>query len=161
MRRVDKPVPATTRTNRPQSEPLCGRPWVRYWLHPEHLDLKRRQDVQEPRWGNVIGIDELLSHLSHDELVRWFILLTLSRQAAVPAGSCARRPSQGYARIKKLVSVLADKLRDSVADVALPTGLYVSQRPEVERVPAPASSVSARQYRAEEPRPSRPLHRAE
>ena len=23
-----------------QSEPLCGEPWVRYWLHPEHLDLR-------------------------------------------------------------------------------------------------------------------------
>ncbi|HET9954028.1 MAG TPA: DALR domain-containing protein, partial [Polyangiaceae bacterium] len=42
--------------------------------------------------------------------------------------------SQGYARIKKLVTVLADKLRGQ-GDIPLSPGLYASQRSEAEQVP--------------------------
>jgi cysteinyl-tRNA synthetase len=42
--------------------------------------------------------------------------------------------AQGYARIKKLVSILADKLR-AAPGLSLARGLYASERPESERVP--------------------------
>ncbi len=114
-----------------QSEPLCGRPWVRYWLHPEHLDLR---DVKMSKsLGNVIGIDELLSHLSHDE-ARWFFATQHYRAKLPFSWELTAQAAQGYARVKKLVSVLAGKLEDE-KDVALPGGIYASMRPEAERVP--------------------------
>ncbi|MDB4974851.1 MAG: cysS2 [Myxococcaceae bacterium] len=129
-----------------QSEPLCGRPWVRYWLHPEHLDLK---DVKMSKsLGNVIGIDELLSHLGHDE-VRWFFATQHYRAKLPFSWELCTQASQGYARIKKLVSVLADKLRGKTADIVLPAGLYASQRPEAERVPRLRHQYLHGQYRAE------------
>jgi cysteinyl-tRNA synthetase len=42
--------------------------------------------------------------------------------------------TQGYARIKKLVSILADKLRGQPTSGFVP-GKYASERPEAERVP--------------------------
>jgi cysteinyl-tRNA synthetase len=114
-----------------QSEPLCGRPWVRYWLHPDHLDLK---DVKMSKsLGNVIGIEELLSKHRHDE-VRWFYATQHYRSKLPFSWDLLTQAGQGYARIKKLVTVLADKLRGQ-ADIALPPGSYASQRPEAERVP--------------------------
>jgi cysteinyl-tRNA synthetase len=120
-----------------QSEPLCGRPWVRYWLHPEHLDLideKTGKYIKMSKsLGNVIGIDELLSHLAHDE-VRWFFATQHYRTKLPFNWELCAQGVAGYTRIKKLVSVLADKLRGA-GDVALPAGVYASQRPEAERVP--------------------------
>ncbi|MET0286745.1 MAG: DALR domain-containing protein, partial [Polyangiales bacterium] len=114
-----------------QSEPLCGRPWVRYWLHPEHLDLR---DVKMSKsLGNVIGIDELLTHLSHDE-ARWFFATQHYRAKLPFSWDLTGQAAQGYARVKKLITVLADKLRGA-SDITLPTGVYASQRPEAERVP--------------------------
>ena len=114
-----------------QAEPLCGRPWVRYWLHPDHLDLK---DVKMSKsLGNVIGIEELLSRHGHDE-ARWFYATQHYRAKLPFSWELVAQAAQGYARIKKLVTILADKLRAQPA-VALGPGLYASERPEAERVP--------------------------
>ena len=114
-----------------QSEPLCGRPWVRYWLHPEHLDLKEVK--MSKSLGNVIGIPELLGRHDHDE-VRWFFATQHYRSKLPFSWELLAQTAQGYARIKKLVTVLAEKLRD-VSDIQLPVGAYASQRPDTERVP--------------------------
>ena len=114
-----------------QSEPLCGRPWVRYWLHPDHLDLK---DVKMSKsLGNVIGIEELLSRHGHDE-VRWFYATQHYRAKLPFSWELVAQAAQGYARIKKLVTILADKLR-AESPIALTPGKYASERPEAERVP--------------------------
>jgi cysteinyl-tRNA synthetase len=114
-----------------QSEPLCGRPWVRYWLHPDHLDLK---DVKMSKsLGNVIGIEELLSRHGHDE-ARWFYATQHYRSKLPFSWDLVAQAAQGYARIKKLVSILADKLR-AAPGLSLARGLYASERPESERVP--------------------------
>ena len=92
-----------------QSEPLCGRPWVRYWLHPEHLDLK---DVKMSKsLGNVIGIDELLEQAQPRRGALVLRARSTTARSCRSAGSCSTQAAQGYARIKKLVTVLADKLR--------------------------------------------------
>jgi cysteinyl-tRNA synthetase len=114
-----------------QSEPLCGRPWVRYWLHPEHLDLKEVK--MSKSLGNVIGIDELLSRHSHDE-ARWFFATQHYRSKLPFSWDLVAQTAQGFARIKKLVSVLADKL-SKAENIALPPGVYATQRSGEERVP--------------------------
>jgi cysteinyl-tRNA synthetase len=117
-----------------QSEPLCGRPWVRYWLHPEHLDLR---DVKMSKsLGNVIGVSELLEHHGHDE-VRWFFATQHYRAKLPFSWDLCTQAAQGYARVKKLVTVLADKLRGAgdAGQIALPRGVYASQRAQNERVP--------------------------
>jgi cysteinyl-tRNA synthetase len=114
-----------------QSEPLCGRPWVRYWLHPDHLDLK---DVKMSKsLGNVIGIQELLTRHSHDE-ARWFYATQHYRAKLPFSWELVTQAAQGYARIKKLVDILADKLR-AAPQPALAPGRYATERPEQERVP--------------------------
>jgi cysteinyl-tRNA synthetase len=114
-----------------QSEPLCGRPWVRYWLHPEHLDLK---DVKMSKsLGNVVGIEELLSRHPHDE-VRWFFATQHYRSKLPFSWDLLAGASQGYGRVKKLVTVLADKLRGQ-GSIPLAPGSYASERPEDEQVP--------------------------
>jgi cysteinyl-tRNA synthetase len=114
-----------------QSEPLSGRPWVRYWLHPEHLDLKEVK--MSKSLGNVISIAELLSRHGHDE-VRWFYATQHYRSKLPFSWELVEQAAHGYARVKKLVDILADKLRAAPLP-ALPPGLYASQRPEEERVP--------------------------
>jgi cysteinyl-tRNA synthetase len=114
-----------------QSEPLCGHPWVRYWLHPDHLDLK---DVKMSKsLGNVIGVDELVDKLGHDS-ARWFFATQHYRQKLPFSWELCAQSAQGYARIKKLVTVLAGMLGDG-AGVRFPAGRYASERPEAERVP--------------------------
>jgi cysteinyl-tRNA synthetase len=114
-----------------QSEPLCGKPWVRYWLHPEHLDLK---DVKMSKsLGNVIGIEELLSRHGYDE-VRWFFAQQHYRSRLPFSWDLMAQAAQGYSRIKKLVEILAGKLRGKDGFEFAP-GQYASQRSETERVP--------------------------
>ncbi len=127
-----------------QSEPLCGRPWVRYWLHPEHLDLKEVK--MSKSLGNVIGVDEMLARHSHDE-VRWFFATQHYRAKLPFSWELMAQTAQGYARVKKLVSVLAEKLRDA-SDVTLPRGQYASQRPPEERVPRLRHQYCAGAYAA-------------
>jgi cysteinyl-tRNA synthetase len=104
---------------------------VRYWLHPDHLDLKEVK--MSKSLGNVIGIEELLSRHGHDE-VRWFYATQHYRAKLPFSWELVAQAAQGYARIKKLVTILADKLRAQPL-VALERGLYASERPEAERVP--------------------------
>jgi cysteinyl-tRNA synthetase len=132
-----------------QSEPLCGKPWVRYWLHPNHLVIMKKdldeaqrakaecsgdeEEKMSKSLGNVIGIEDLLAKHGHDE-VRWFYS-TQHYRAKLPFNwDLLAQSTQGYTRIKKLVTVLADKLRGK-ADIALPTSVYASQRTDDERVP--------------------------
>jgi cysteinyl-tRNA synthetase len=121
-----------------QSEPLCGRPWVPYWLHPEHLDLKEVK--MSKSLGNVIGIEELLSSHSHDE-VRWFYATQHYRSKLPFSWDLCAQAAQGFARIHKLVSVLAERLDGSEAS-QLPAGSYASERSQAARVPR-----MAHQYR--------------
>ena len=114
-----------------QSEPLCGHPWVKYWLHPEHLDLKNEK--MSKSLGNVIGIPELLERHSHDE-VRWFFSSQHYRSKLPFSWDLLEQSSQGYARVRKLLQILEPKL--TTAPIPhLPKGLYPSQRSAAERFP--------------------------
>jgi cysteinyl-tRNA synthetase len=83
--------------------------------------------------GNVIGISELLARHGHDE-ARWFYATQHYRSKLPFSWELVAQAAQGYARIRKLVDILADKLRAGPLP-ALPPGQYASQRPEAERVP--------------------------
>ena len=56
-----------------QSAPICGHPWVRYWMHPEHLDL--RGEKMSKSLGNVIGVPEIVERFPTDTL-RYFFATT-------------------------------------------------------------------------------------
>jgi cysteinyl-tRNA synthetase len=132
-----------------QSEPLCGRPWVRYWLHPNHLVIMKKdlgdaqraaaqgsseeEEKMSKSLGNVIGIADLLAKHTHDE-VRWFYS-TQHYRAKLPFNwELLAQASQGYARVKKLVNVLTEKLRGK-GEVSLPRSVYASQRGSDEQTP--------------------------
>lgn len=116
-----------------QSEPLCGHPWVRYWLHPEHLDL--RGVKMSKSLGNVIGIGDLVARHSADG-VRWFYA-THHYRSKLPFGwDLMEQAITGYQRIKRLVDVLAERLLAAPERPTLSTlGEYPSQRPEAQRFP--------------------------
>lgn len=107
-----------------QSQPLCGAPWVKYWLHPEHLDLKNEK--MSKSLGNVIGIDQLLEGRSHDE-IRWFFAAQHYRSKLPFSWELLEQSAQGYARLKKLVGILEEKLAPEPLP-KLPAGKYASQR---------------------------------
>ncbi len=116
-----------------QSEPLCGEPWVRYWLHPEHLDL--RGVKMSKSLGNVIGVPDLLARHGADA-VRWFYA-THHYRTKLPFGwDLMEQAIAGYQRIKRLVDVLAERLLAAPAPPAIPArGDYASARPPEERAP--------------------------
>lgn len=113
-----------------QSEPLCEhKPWVKYWMHPEHLDL--RGEKMSKSLGNVIGIPELLERYRHDE-VRWFYATTHYRTKLPFAEDVIEAALEGYRKITKLLGIIEAKLA-AVPDDALQIpagGVYASLRPE-------------------------------
>jgi cysteinyl-tRNA synthetase len=110
-----------------QSEPLCGHPWVRYWLHPEHLDL--RGEKMSKSLGNVIHVPALCARHGYDA-VRWFYATHHYRTKLPFSWELMDQACAGYRRIRRLVDVLAEKLS---AAPELPSlgvaGQYASQRP--------------------------------
>jgi len=116
-----------------QSEPLCGHPWVRHWLHPEHLDL--RGVKMSKSLGNVIGVSDLLDRHGPDG-VRWFYA-THHYRSKLPFGwDLMEQAITGYQRIKRLVDVLAERILTAPSlPVSAAHGLYPSQRPPEERTP--------------------------
>ena len=117
-----------------QSEPLCGSPWVRYWMHPEHLDL--RGEKMSKSLGNVIGIPALLTRHRYDE-VRWFYAMNHYRTKLAFSDELIDAAAEGYRKITKLLGILESKLSAvPEEELTVPVaGLYASMRPEEERVP--------------------------
>jgi len=112
-----------------QSEPLCGHPWVGYWMHPEHLDL--RGIKMSKSLGNVIGIPDLLVDHRYDE-IRWFFASTHYRTKLAFAPDLVSACAEGFKKITRAVKILGDRLRAvapeaRVIPVASP---YASMRPE-------------------------------
>jgi len=119
-----------------QSEPICGHPWVRYWLHPEHLDL--RGEKMSKSLGNVIHVPELCARHGYDAL-RWFFSTHHYRTKLPFSWDLLDQSFAGYRRIRRLVEVIAEKLTAAAAAGPLPplgvAGTYASQRSPEERVP--------------------------
>jgi len=91
-----------------QSEPFCDcERWVKYWMHPEHLDL--RGEKMSKSLGNVIGIPDLLSRHTYDE-VRWFYAMTHYRSKLSFSDDLIDAAAEGYQKITKLIKILEAKL---------------------------------------------------
>ncbi|MDD9946542.1 MAG: cysteine--tRNA ligase [Myxococcales bacterium] len=90
-----------------QSEPLCGHPWVRYWLHPEHLDL--RGEKMSKSLGNVVGVPELLGEHSYD-VVRWFFASHHYRKKLAYSSELIGASAAGYERILRMLRSLGERL---------------------------------------------------
>lgn len=117
-----------------QSEPLCGAPWVRYWMHPEHLDL--RGEKMSKSIGNVVGIPELLEQFGYDE-VRWFLSTNHYRTKLAFSAELVAAAAEGYKRITRLFRRLEERLEafpdeQLVVPVA---GDYASLRAPGQRLP--------------------------
>jgi cysteinyl-tRNA synthetase len=117
-----------------QSEPVCGAPWVRYWLHPEHLDL--RGEKMSKSLGNVIGVGALVDKWGVDA-VRWFFATTHYRSKLAYGDDLITASKEGFGKIQRLVKILEDKLvgADDGALRVPVAGVYASERPEAERAP--------------------------
>ena len=103
-----------------QAEPLCGHPWVGYWMHPAHLQLL--DEAGEPvkmskSLGNVIGIPALLDE--HDaDIVRWFYGVTHYRSPLAFNWQLVGEAGKGFQKIKRAIAALERQLAE-VDDAAL------------------------------------------
>ena len=130
-----------------QSQPLCEHPWVRYWLHPEHLDLRDEQTGKSVKMskslGNVVSVPDLLAHHSYDE-IRWLFSASHYR-SKLQIGmhdnhivwDLIGQSLTAYQRIKRLLATLRERLASLPATPAAPEpgGVYASLRPPEQRVP--------------------------
>jgi cysteinyl-tRNA synthetase len=116
-----------------QSEALTSAPWVRYWLHPEHLDL--RGIKMSKSLGNVIGVPDLLARHGADA-IRWFYATHHYRQKLPFGWELMEQAIVGYQRVRRLVDTLASRLFSAAELPTIPTrGLYASASPPAQRVP--------------------------
>ena len=120
-----------------QSEPLFGRPWVRYWMHPEHLSLQNEAGEvikMSKSLGNVISVDELLEDRGPN-LIRWFLSTNAHYRSRMAfRWSLVEGSREGFERINRLVEVLADQLGDQdLGDAG--GGTYATIREGSERFP--------------------------
>jgi cysteinyl-tRNA synthetase len=130
-----------------QSEPLCGHPWVRYWMHPEHLDL--RGEKMSKSLGNVIGIPELVE--THGvEGVRWFFNSTHYRTKLSFSGELVASNTAGFEKVLKLLSVLEARLEGADDDELriCMVGNYASLRSPTLAVPREREAFSYGEFGA-------------
>ena len=84
-----------------QSEPLCGcDTWVKYWMHPEHLDL--RGEKMSKSLGNVVGVPQLEAKHGSDN-VRWFYAMNHYRTKMAFSDELIESSAEGFAKITRLV----------------------------------------------------------
>jgi len=110
-----------------QSTPVCGEPWVRYWMHPEHLDMAGEK--MSKSLGNVVGVPELLSTIRYDQL-RWFFSSNHYRTKVGYSAENISASAEGYLRITRLLDILEDRLEkvsEEERQIRVP-GIYASQR---------------------------------
>ncbi len=117
-----------------QSEPLCGHPWVGYWMHPEHLDL--RGIKMSKSLGNVIGVPHLMETHRYDE-IRWFFAATHYRTKLAFTDDLVRASSEGFKKITRAVKILEARLGEVDAEARkIPVASrYASLRAGDEAVP--------------------------
>ena len=110
-----------------QSTPVCGHPWVRYWMHPEHLDLGGVK--MSKSLGNVIGVPDLLELVRYDQL-RWFFSTHHYRIKLAYREDTLHASSEGFLRITRLLDILEERLSAvSAEERAIRVGgIYASQR---------------------------------
>lgn len=124
-----------------QAEPLCGHPWVGYWMHPAHLQLL--DDANTPikmskSLGNVIGIPQLLERHGADE-VRWFYGVTHYRSPLAFSWTLLAETSEGFKKLVRAVKILEQRLVGALAAghaIGIPVvSAYASLRSPEQAVP--------------------------
>ena len=118
-----------------QSEALCcNKPWVGYWMHPEHLDL--RGVKMSKSLGNVIGVPNLLDAHRYDE-IRWFFASTHYRTKLAFSDDLIDASSEGFKKITRLIKILEERLSSVDEDArAIPVpARYASLRSEDDAFP--------------------------
>lgn len=122
-----------------QAEPLCGHPWVGYWMHPAHLQLldEHGKPVKMGKsLGNVIGIPRLLEHCGPD-VVRWFFGVTHYRSSLAFNWQLIGEAGKGFDKVKRAVAAIEARLEQaSDTELVLPVhGTYASLREGEAAVP--------------------------
>jgi cysteinyl-tRNA synthetase len=122
-----------------QAEPLCGHPWVGYWMHPAHLQLldENNEPVKMSKsLGNVISIPELVENYSADQ-IRWFFGVTHYRSSLAFNWQLLGEASKGFDKIKRAVSILEQRLDQATdAQLRIPVqGTYASLRSPEQAIP--------------------------
>jgi cysteinyl-tRNA synthetase len=117
-----------------QSQPFCQHAWVRYWMHPEHLDFGGEK--MSKSLGNVLSVPEILEEYRYDEL-RWFFASNHYRHKLSYSQELVGQAAEGYRRIRRTVELLEEKLAEATdEELRLPVaGDYYSLRSPGEQAP--------------------------
>lgn len=129
-----------------QSEALCcNKPWVGYWMHPEHLDL--RGIKMSKSLGNVIGVPNLLDTHRYDE-IRWFFAATHYRTKLAFTNDLVSAASEGFKKITRAIKILETRLNEVDEEArAIPVASrYASLREGDEAVPRERESFLHGEY---------------
>ncbi|MBL8685150.1 MAG: cysteine--tRNA ligase [Myxococcales bacterium] len=114
-----------------QSAPLCGYPWVRYWMHPEHLDL--RGEKMSKSLGNVIAVPDLIDAWGANA-VRFFFASGHYRSKLGFSHELVKQCIDGFARVEQLVDILESRL-EQAPPAPVTRGLYPTEREPAQRWP--------------------------
>ncbi|PRQ04359.1 Cysteine--tRNA ligase [Enhygromyxa salina] len=133
-----------------QAEPLCGHPWVGYWMHPAHLQLLDEDGKpikMSKSLGNVISIPELREHHSADQ-IRWFFGVTHYRSSLAFNWQLVSEASKGFDKVKRAVTTLEQRLEQAPdEDLKIPVqGSYASLRGADQAIPRERESFVYGQY---------------
>ncbi|EDM78253.1 cysteinyl-tRNA synthetase [Plesiocystis pacifica SIR-1] len=115
-----------------QSEPLCGHPWVNYWMHPAHLQLlnEEGQPIKMSKsLGNVISIGDLVAKHGPDA-ARWYFGVTHYRSSLAFNWQLLDEATKGFDKVRRAVKMIADRLAEvDDAELRVPTvGTYAGLR---------------------------------
>ncbi|MFO7562600.1 MAG: cysteine--tRNA ligase [Enhygromyxa sp.] len=132
-----------------QAEPLCGHPWVGYWMHPAHLQLldeSGKPVKMSKSLGNVIGIPELVEHGA--DVVRWLYGVTHYRSPLAFNWQLLGEAGKGFEKIKRAVAALERRLEQaSDAELRLPVASsYASLREGDAAIPREREGFVSGQY---------------
>jgi cysteinyl-tRNA synthetase len=128
-----------------QAEPLCGHPWVGYWMHPAHLQLLDEQGEpvkMSKSLGNVISIPRLLEEHGADQ-VRWFFGVTHYRSSLAFNWQLLGESSKGFEKVKRAIATLERRLAQaSDEQLKIPVqGSYASLRTPEQAIPRERESL--------------------
>lgn len=133
-----------------QAEPLCGHPWVGYWMHPAHLQLldEHGKPVKMSKsLGNVISIPQLLER-QPASVVRWFYGVTHYRSPLAFNWQLLDEAGKGFDKIARAVAALERRLlQASDAELVLPVqSSYASLREGDQAIPREREGFSSGAY---------------
>ena len=98
-----------------QSEPIVGKPWVRYWIHTSFLVDKSGEKMSKSK-GEFLGMDALRQRGYDPMVYKYLVLLSHFQSQLAFSWSALEAASNGYKNLVKKLSLLLDDAQKEEID---------------------------------------------